>query len=86
MRSKRQPKETSAASYKKKLDTLVSKGMATKTEGLAYREGDQVRHKKFGVGVVQKIVDGGRDYEVTVAFETAGVRKMFAAFAKLEKL
>ena len=32
------------------------------------------------------IVEGGRDYEVTVDFQTAGVKKMFAAFAKLKKI
>ena len=48
--------------------------------------GDTVRHIKFGVGIVEKIEDGGRDYEVTVNFEKCGVKKMFAAFAKLKKL
>ncbi len=33
----------------------------------------------------KKIVEGGKDYEVTVNFEKAGVKKMFAAFAKLKK-
>ena len=36
-------------------------------------------------GIVKNIVEGGRDYEVTVEFEKAGVKKMFAAFAKLKK-
>ena len=58
----------------------------TKAEGLEYREGDTVSHVKFGVGIVQKIVEGGRDYEVTVDFKKAGVKKMFASFAKLKKL
>ena len=48
--------------------------------------GDTVRHIKFDVGIVEKIEDGGRDYEVTVNFEKCGVKKMFAAFAKLKKL
>ncbi|SKC08611.1 DNA helicase-2 / ATP-dependent DNA helicase PcrA [Lachnospiraceae bacterium] len=51
-----------------------------------YVEGDRVRHFKFGEGTVQKIVQGGRDYEVTVNFDNAGVRKMFAGFAKLKKV
>lgn len=29
---------------------------------------------------------GGRDYEVTVDFDTAGTKKMFALFAKMVKL
>jgi len=57
-----------------------------KSDGLEYEVGDTVSHTKFGIGIVQKIVEGGRDYEVTVDFEKAGVKKMFAAFAKLKKV
>ena len=46
--------------------------------------GDTVRHIKFGTGTVVNIVDGGKDYEVTVDFEKSGVKKMFASFAKLK--
>ena len=55
-------------------------------KGLDYGTGDRVRHIKFGEGTVTAIVEGGRDYEVTVAFDTAGTKKMFAAFAKLVKI
>ena len=44
-----------------------------------------MRHVKFGEGTVIQIVEGGRDYEVTVDFDGVGVKKMFAAFAKLKK-
>ena len=57
-----------------------------KADSLDYAVGDQVRHIKFGVGTVENIIDGGKDYEVTVNFEKAGVKKMFAAFAKLRKV
>ena len=57
-----------------------------KASSLSYDVGDTVKHIKFGTGVVKSIVDGGRDYEVTVDFEKAGVKKMFASFAKLKKL
>lgn len=60
--------------------------MAKKSEGLSYGVGDRVRHVKFGDGTVTEIKEGGRDYEVTVQFDTAGVRKMFALFAKLIKI
>ncbi len=53
---------------------------------LSYVVGDRVKHVKFGAGTVKQIVSGGRDYEVTVEFDSAGVKKMFAAFAKLQKL
>ncbi|MGN0481127.1 MAG: 3'-5' exonuclease, partial [Lachnospiraceae bacterium] len=51
-----------------------------------YGVGDRVRHVKFGDGTVLDIRDGGRDYEVTVEFDEAGTKKMFASFAKLKKL
>lgn len=54
--------------------------------GPGYDVGDRVRHMKFGEGLVTSITEGGRDYEVTVQFDTAGVKKMFAAFAKLQKV
>ncbi|NCC43413.1 MAG: DNA helicase PcrA [Clostridia bacterium] len=57
-----------------------------KAAGLDYRVGDSVRHMKFGTGIVQAIVDGGKDFEVTVDFEKSGVKKMFASFAKLKKV
>ncbi len=58
----------------------------TKLEGLDYTVGDSVKHIKFGVGKVLEINEGGRDFEVTVDFEKAGVKKMFASFAKLKKV
>ena len=57
----------------------------SKPAALDYVEGDRVRHIKFGEGTVQNIKDGGRDFEVTVEFDRAGVKKMFASFAKLQK-
>lgn len=53
---------------------------------LDYEVGDMVEHIKFGKGLVQAIVDGGKDYEVTVEFDNYGVKRMFASFAKLKKL
>ena len=53
---------------------------------LEYQVGDRVRHVKFGEGEVKAIVEGGRDFEVTVDFDNVGTKKMFAAFAKLKKI
>lgn len=55
-------------------------------KGPGYDVGDRVRHVKFGEGLVTAITEGGRDYEVTVVFDNAGVKKMFATFAKLQKV
>lgn len=61
-------------------------GNSTMKKSLDYAVGDTVSHMKFGTGVVKQIIDGGRDYEVTVDFSGVGVKKMFASFAKLKKL
>ena len=58
----------------------------TKAERLDYREGDRVRHLRFGEGTVLEITEGRKDYEVRVNFDTAGVKKLFASFAKLKKI
>ena len=58
----------------------------TKTSKLDYEAGDRVKHIKFGKGTVQDIKDGPKDYEVTVDFDNVGIKKMFASFAKLEKI
>lgn len=52
--------------------------------GLEYSEGDRVRHIKFGEGTVVKIFNNGEDYEVTINFDKAGVKKLRASFAKLK--
>ena len=73
----------------KKPFTALTKGSqltAQKSDKLSYGVGDRVRHVKFGEGTVLDIKEGGRDFEVTVEFDTAGVRKMFAMFAKLVKI
>ncbi len=58
----------------------------SKAQSLEYGEGDRVLHARFGEGTVKSIVDGGKDYEVTVEFDRSGVKRMFASFAKLKKL
>lgn len=73
--------------------TMFDKPALTKGSSLVsaagapdYEVGDTVRHIKFGTGMVLNIVKGAKDYEVTVDFEKYGVKKMFAAFAKLQKI
>ena len=53
---------------------------------LDYEVGDRVRSLKYGEGLVTAITEGGRDYEITVEFDSGSVRKMFAKFAQLQKV
>lgn len=57
-----------------------------KVGSLDYGPGDRVRHIKFGEGTVMSVQDGGRDFEVRVNFDKVGEKKMFASFAKLQKV
>lgn len=57
-----------------------------KAASLDYKEGDRIKHAKFGEGTVKEIIDGSRDYEVTVEFDKGGQKKMLAGFAKLERI
>ncbi len=66
--------------------TAQSFGDSLRLSTLNYEVGDRVRHIKFGEGIVTAIVSGGRDFEVTVDFDEVGTKKMFASFAKLQKL
>ena len=51
-----------------------------------YDAGDRVSHIKYGEGTVLAMEPGPRDYKVTVDFDEAGQKIMYAGFAKLKKL
>ena len=56
------------------------------TGGVDYGVGDRVRHMKYGDGTVIKLEKEPKDYKVTVSFDGAGTKIMYAGFAKLKKL
>jgi DNA helicase-2/ATP-dependent DNA helicase PcrA len=47
--------------------------------------GDHVHHSKFGPGIVMSCSPTRDDQEITVVFERAGVKKLLASLAPLEK-
>ena len=67
--------------------TGLQKGFAKSDSAaaLSYTVGDRVQHIKFGEGTVKEIEPGKTDYMVTVDFDEAGIKRMFAGFAKLKK-
>jgi DNA helicase-2/ATP-dependent DNA helicase PcrA len=50
-----------------------------------FRSGDRVKHPTFGDGVVVSSKMNGDDEELEVAFVDRGVKRLIAAYAKLEK-
>ena len=57
-----------------------------KSKSPAYKIGDRVRHVKFGEGTVVDVQERAKDYEVSVDFDSVGVRKIFASFLKSKEL
>jgi len=53
---------------------------------LVLKVGDHVHHSKFGLGIVMNCLPTRDDQELTVAFEEAGVKKLLASLAPLEKI
>ncbi len=51
-----------------------------------YGVGDRVSHIKYGEGTVLNLVKEPRDYKVTVEFDRAGQKIMYASFAKLKRI
>ncbi len=65
----------------------ITKGVGAVTGGKPdYDIGDRVKHIKYGEGTVTELEPGPRDYKVTVDFDDAGQKIMYAAFAKLIKI
>ncbi|MBP3622312.1 MAG: DNA helicase PcrA [Lachnospiraceae bacterium] len=60
--------------------------MGIAKESSSYNVGDEVKHLKFGKGVVTSVVPAGSDQEITVDFERVGEKKMFASLVKMKKL
>ncbi|MEE8637235.1 MAG: UvrD-helicase domain-containing protein [Dehalococcoidia bacterium] len=53
---------------------------------LTLKVGDHVHHSKFGSGIVMNCSPTRNDQELTVVFEKAGVKKLLASLAPLEKV
>ncbi|MBQ3792715.1 MAG: ATP-binding domain-containing protein, partial [Lachnospiraceae bacterium] len=64
----------------------LSKGAPSAPVTIDYTVGDRVSHIKFGEGKVLAMEKGPKDTKVTVEFDGAGQRTMYAAFAKLKKI
>lgn len=65
--------------------SALQKGAAIgSSEAPDYAVGDRVKHVKYGEGTVLKIEKEPRDYKVTVNFDSAGQKIMYASFAKLK--
>jgi DNA helicase-2/ATP-dependent DNA helicase PcrA len=56
------------------------------TGAKGFRNGQRVRHPKYGEGIVFKREGDGDDAKLTVQFSGFGVKKLVEKFAQLERL
>jgi DNA helicase-2/ATP-dependent DNA helicase PcrA len=61
-------------------------GSALTTPGSEFKAGDNVVHKKFGVGKITSVTLDKEDYVLEIQFRNAGMKRLVAAFANLVKL
>ncbi len=54
--------------------------------GAGFKAGDNVVHKKFGVGKITSVTLDKEDYVIEIEFRNSGMKRLVAAFANLVKL
>ena len=52
---------------------------------MSFVEGDRVRHTTFGIGTVISVKEMGKDKLYEIEFETVGMKKLMATYARLTK-
>ena len=60
----------------------TAKKQESTTSSGAYRSGVKVNHKKFGIGTVIAVKDGGR--VIDVAFSGVGIKSLAVEYAPIE--
>jgi DNA helicase-2/ATP-dependent DNA helicase PcrA len=63
-----------------------ARSVAAPSRDLQFRAGQRVKHAQFGEGIVIESKLDRNDEEVTVAFKKAGIKRLLASFANLQKL
>ncbi len=75
--------ESSQNEIRRMMDQPVAQAPAS---GEEWNIGDQVTHRKFGLGVVEAVEKLPADTQVTVAFTRVGTKKLLAGLAGLKKV
>ena len=76
-----------AAGNVQRLDAPVEFPEEMSQDALRYVQGERVRHRKFGGGVVRATSGSGRDLKVTVEFDDqdVGTKQLLVVYAGLER-
>jgi DNA helicase-2/ATP-dependent DNA helicase PcrA len=55
-------------------------------QNISFNIGDVVEHKKFGVGTITSVEEENGDFKLEIQFNTAGMKRLMAAYANLNKI
>lgn len=75
-----------AGSLKKQTERSTMATTSAEPDFHGYRLGQNVRHAKFGTGVIIDALDKGSSARLTINFGKHGIKELDSAIAKLEKL
>lgn len=64
--------------------TNVDIAKEKKSANITYFTGMTVKHKKFGVGIIQKVEEEGEDLKLDIMFDKFGFKRLMANFTPLE--
>ena len=53
---------------------------------MKYKVGMEVKHKKFGIGIIENIEPEGNDYKLEIMFDGSGFKRLMANYTPLEIL
>ncbi len=75
-----------ASTWETPVGAKPSRSAPAPARELKFRAGQRVQHATFGEGIVIESKLDRNDEEVTVAFKKAGIKRLLASFANLQKL
>ena len=75
-----------ASTWETPAGAMPTRSAAAPSRELQFRAGQRVKHVQFGEGIVIESRLDRNDEEVTVAFKKAGIKRLLASFANLQKL
>ena len=64
----------------------VSEDKDTDSADIELKEGDTVRHKKYGIGIIKKVIGYSEKKLCSIQFENVGRRLLDPRIAELEKI
>ncbi len=75
-----------ASTWETPVGAQPTRSVPAQSRELKFRAGQRVQHATFGEGIVIESKLDRNDEEVTVAFKKAGIKRLLASFANLQKL